>query len=66
MPHIAAFRRSSTIKITESTQRVGWRLFGKLNLNRSHVWFSLLFPLLTLEGCLYIVPALVEVVAIHT
>lgn len=66
MPHIAAFRRSSTINITDSTQRVRWRLFGKDDLNRSHEWFSLLFPHLSLEGCLCVSPALVEVVATHT
>lgn len=52
MPHISAFRRSSTINIIDSTQRVSWRLFGNLNLNRSHVWFFPLFPHLSLEGCL--------------
>lgn len=50
MPHTAAFRRSSTINIIDSTQRVSWRLFGNVNLNRSPVWFSLLSPHLCLEG----------------
>lgn len=49
MPQTVAFRRSSTTNITGITQRVGWRLFGKVNLNRSHMWFSLLFPHLSLE-----------------
>lgn len=54
MPYIVGFRRSSTTNITDGTQRVIWRLFGNVNLNRSHVWFSLLFPHLSLEGCLYV------------
>lgn len=52
MPRITAFRRSSVINIIDSTQRVSWRLFGNVNLNGSHVGFSLVFPRLSLEGCL--------------